>query len=145
MELMKAIEKADMLCPNPYTLEEKLEWCDEVTAEIRRNIIKIYDVIETDINSSGELILPDDIPFERIEAAFVGGCMLEKQDFRSFISRLKARNYYGGFPRRIKLVYLTMPEETRTTEIKGEFNTGDNTIEMETPPFFEGDKIDIHE
>ena len=72
MELMKAVERADMLCPNPYTLDEKIEWCDEVTAEIRRNIIKIYDVIETEISSSGELLLPDVIPFERIEVVVAG-------------------------------------------------------------------------
>ena len=56
MKIMRAIEKADALCPNPYTLEEKLDWCDEVTAEIRRNILKEYDVIETEINLTCPMI-----------------------------------------------------------------------------------------
>lgn len=143
MELMKAVERADMLCPNPYTLDEKIEWCDEVTAEIRRNIIKIYDVIETEISSSGELLLPDDIPFERIEVVFAGKRRMDKQDFRSFIAGYKGKNSFGGTPKRIKIVYLTMPEPTRITEIRGEFNTGDNTIEIEVAPFVEGDRVEI--
>ncbi len=139
MEILRAIERADALCPNPYTLEEKLCWCDEVTAELRRNIIKVYDVIETQISGSGELILPDDIPFERIELAYVGNTLLEKQDFRSFIADLP-QSSQGG---RLRLVYLVMPEPIRFTEIRGEFNTGENFIEIPEHPFIIGDKIEI--
>lgn len=143
MEILRAIERADALCPNPYTLEEKLSWCDEVTAEIRRNIIKIYDMIETEIGGAGELLLPEDIPFERIELAFVGDRRLEKQDFRSFVSGFSMSNSGFGAARKIKVVFLTMPEPIRTTEIYGEFNTGDSIIEIETAPFTEGDRIEI--
>ena len=57
MEVMRAIESADALCPNHYTIEEKLMWCDEVTAEIRRSVIKVYDMIQTEIDNHGELLL----------------------------------------------------------------------------------------
>ena len=53
MELRKVIEAADALCPNPYTQEEKLRWCDEVSAGIRREIKKVYDTIETTVTGSG--------------------------------------------------------------------------------------------
>lgn len=141
MEILRAIERADMLCPNPYTLEEKLCWCDEVTAELRRNVIKCYDMIETQIGSSGELVLPDDIPFERIELAFVGGQCIEKQDFRSFV-----QGYPGertGISGTLKAVYLSMPKPIRRPDIRGEFNTGDNTIEIPAHPFIAGDKLEI--
>ncbi len=143
MEILRAIERADALCPNPYTLEEKLSWCDEVSAELRRNIIKVYDVIETEINSVGEVILPDDIPFERIELAFLGNCRIEKQDFRSFISGYTQKASVSGKVQPLRLVYLTIPEAIRFPDIRGEFNTGDNTIEIEGHPFAEGDKLEI--
>ena len=145
MKIMRAIEKADALCPNPYTLEEKLDWCDEVTAEIRRNILKEYDVIETEINSRGELDLPDDIPFDRIEVVHLNGQMLNKQDFRSFVQNFDENGVSFGVPKRLKVVYLKIPPKIRNIDIRGEFNTGENYIEMEMPEFKEGDKIEIAE
>lgn len=142
MEIMRAVERADALCPNHYTVEEKLEWCDEVTADIRRNIIKVYDMIETQIDGTGEVILPDDVAFERVELAFVNGKRMEKQDFRSFARNFSRRNNFG-LSQKIKVVFLKMPEPIRTTEIKGEFNTGDCIIEIDTAPFTEGDRIEI--
>lgn len=145
MKIMKAIEKADALCPNPYTLEEKLDWCDEVTAEIRRNILKEYDVIETNVNSRGELDLPDDIPFDRIEVVYIGNQTLSKQDFRSFVQNHDECSVSFGIPKRLKLVCLRIPPKIRNIDIRGEFNTGENYIEMEMPEFKEGDKIEIAE
>ena len=118
MEILRAIENADLLCPNHYTLEEKLMWCDEVSAEIRRNIFKVYDMVETEINNRGE------------------------QDFRSFVTKAENESVICQ-PKRLKAVYLKMPEKIRHIDIRGEFNTGDNTIEMDCPPFREGDYIEI--
>lgn len=142
MEIMQAIERADLLCPNQYTLEEKLLWCDEVTAEIRRNIIKIYDVIEAETEPDGELILPDGLPFERIESVSVGNRTMDKYDFRSFVNKQTdcKRFFQRG---KVKVVYLTMPEKIRFPCIRGEFNTGVNTIDIELAPFRESDKIEI--
>lgn len=142
MEIMRAVERADALCPNHYTVEEKLEWCDEVTADIRRNIIKVYDMIETQIDGAGEVILPDDVVFERIELVFVNGRRMEKHDFRSFARNFSVRNNIGP-NQKIKVVFLKMPEPIRITEIKGEFNTGDCIIEIDKAPFKEGDRIEI--
>lgn len=140
MEILKAIERADNLCPNPYTLEEKLCWCDEVTAELRRNIIKIYDVFETEISSVGSIDLPPNIPFDRIELAYAGNKILEKQDFRSFAYG-RSKDKIGKS--QLSAIYLTLPEPIRTYEIRGEFNTGDNTIEIADAPFITEDKIEI--
>ncbi len=142
MEILRAIERADALCPNPYTQEEKISWCDEVTAKLRRDIMKIYNVIETEIDNCGELVLPDDIPFERIELVIVGDKRLDKNDFRSFTARLEdSRATLNN--QRISVVYLSLPKPIRTPEIRGEFNTGTNTIELENSPFIEGDKLEI--
>ncbi len=142
MEILRAIERADALCPNSYTLEEKLCWCDEVTAELRRNIIKVYDMIETRIGGFGEVQLPDEIPFERVEVAFVDGKRLDKQDFRSFVAGAPMpADIMSG--RSLRVVYLTLPEAIRRPDIRGEFNTGENYIEIEASPFAEGDKIEL--
>ncbi len=142
MEILRAIENADLLCPNHYILEEKLMWCDEVSAEIRRNIFKVYDMVETEINNRGELALPDDIPFERVEVVYFGNRAMDKQDFRSFVTKAENESVICQ-PKRLKAVYLKMPEKIRHIDIRGEFNTGDNTIEMDCPPFREGDYIEI--
>lgn len=143
MEILRAIERADALCPNPYTLEEKICWCDEVTAQLRRNVIKIYSVIETQIDSSGELVLPDDIPFERVELAYAGNKRLDKQDLRSFAASIRDNSDGTGVPQQLRVVFLEMPSPIRTPDIRGEFNTGTDTIEIEASPFIEGDKIEI--
>lgn len=142
MEILRAIEQADLLCPNPYTLEEKLMWCDEVTADMARNILKTYDVIETDINVRGELTLPDDIPFERVEIVYCGGVPFSKQDFRSYIAS-RPLGSVPSLPSRLRAVYLKLPEKIRHIDIRGEFNTGDCIIEIEQPPFREGDLLEI--
>lgn len=147
MEILRAIDRADALCPNPYTQDEKICWCDEVTAQLRRNVIKIYDVIEAQINGYGELSLPGDISFDRVEMVYVDGTRLNKQDFRSFAQEIVDGNIDGDIvgenPKRLRVVYLTMPKPTRTPDIRGEFNTGTDIIEIKDSPFIEGDKIEI--
>ena len=140
MKIMRAIERADALCPNPYSQEEKLCWCDEVSAELRRNIIKIYDVIYTKADYSGDVELPDDIPFDRVETVSVGNRLFQKQDFRSFFDIKNSGVNLSD--KQLKVVYLTLPKPIRLTEIRGEFNTSGEVIEMENPPFEAGDKIE---
>lgn len=145
MKIMEAIERADALCPNPYTLEEKLSWCDEINAELRRGPMKVYDMIEISIDSFGCVQIPDDLSFERIEAAFYNGNLLDKQDFRTFIRDYKDSGTAFALPKRLKAVYLTLPEKIRNDDIRGEFDTGTNYIEMEMQPFEEEDNIEIAE
>ena len=142
MEILRAIERADALCPNPYTLEEKISWCDEVTASLRRNIIKIYGVIETEVDGCGELVLPDDIPFERVELVYVGNQLFNKYDFRSFAENF-CEPRETGIKQKFRVIYLVLPKPVRNPEIVGEFNTGTDTIEIIESPFITGDTIEI--
>lgn len=140
MEIMRAIERADALCPNPYTTEEKLLWCDEVTASLRRNVIKIYDVITSKADKFGRIELPDDIPFERVEVLRVGKDVFGKRDFRSFKANKDLKKYAN---KKLEVVYLSLPNPIRQIEIRGTFNTDGDVIEMDEPPFCEGDLIEI--
>ena len=140
MKILKAIEKADALCPNKYSLEEKIEWCDELSADLKRNVIKEYEVIETKSSSKGEITLPDGFDINNIECVYIGNTLIEKQDFRSFMVGAKDLNVSS---KKLKLIYLKQPERIRATEIAGVFNTGSNFIEIALAPFVVGDKIQI--
>ena len=140
MKILKAIEKADALCPNKYSVEEKIEWCDELSADLKRNIIKEYEVIETKGSSRGEITLPEGIDVNNIECVYIGDTLIEKQDFRSFMVGASDLNVCS---KKIKLVCLKQPKRIRTTEIAGVFNTGSNFIEITLAPFVIGDKIQI--
>lgn len=139
---MRAIESADALCPNQYTLDEKIRWCDEVSAEIRRNIIKEYSVIETSVDKSGEIVLPSDITFDLVEKVIIGGDTYQKSDFRSFRQNSDMVDSSGASGK-ISVVYLDLPKPIRTPNVHGEFNTGENYIEIDNSPFVSGDKLCI--
>ena len=141
MEILRAIERADALLPNQYSLEEKLCWCDEVSSEIRRNIIKKYDIIETTVDKNGDITLPPDITYDLVEQIIFNNQIYEKQDFRSFNPTFADSSALTG--KKISVVYLALPKPIRNTDIRGEFNTSENVIEIENAPFYEGDKIQI--
>ncbi|MBE5039886.1 hypothetical protein [Ructibacterium gallinarum] len=140
MELRKVMEVADALCPNPYTMEEKLRWCDEVSAGIRREIKKIYDTIETTVTQPGELTLPEDISFEDIEVAYLDGKPMDKVDFRSFAQGELWKQQQT--PVHLKLVFLTRHQPVRCIKLTGTFDVGENFIKMDQPPFYPGDCIE---
>ena len=140
MELLKVIETADALCPNSYREEEKLRWCDEVSAGIRRDIKKIYDTVETTLTEPEELVLPDDIDFEDIEVAYLNNTMMDKLDFRSFAGG--SPQFQVSYPAKLKLVYLTRALPVRYVQLKGAFDVGENFIKLEHPELYPGDLLE---
>ncbi len=133
MQLLNAIAMADSLSPNGYTLEEKLRWCEEVSAAIRREIKKKYQAIETQV-SGGEVDLPEGFSMEDVELAFLNGKPLDKADFRSFSA-------LGGSGR-LRLVFLERPQPVRLAEIVGEFDLSENFIRLPASPFEFGDTVE---
>ncbi len=139
MEILRAIELADALCPNQFTLDEKVLWCDEVSAEIRRHIIKKYNVLETSFEGENSFCLPPQISPELIEKVIVGKRKFNKTDFRTANT-----DFLSVDPKeRVKIIYLDLPAPTRIVEIKGEFNTSENIINIDNSPFVQGDKLQI--
>lgn len=138
MQLMKVIEMADALCPNPYTFEEKLRWCDEVTAGIRRDIKKVYTTVETTVSSPADIQLPEGLSFEDVEVAYLNGQPMDKLDFRSFLADRAA----VSTPGKLKLVFLEQPQPVRNMEIQGEFDLSENFIKLTEPPFVAGDTLE---
>ncbi len=140
MELLQVIQTADSLCPNPYSREEKLRWCDEVSAGIRREIKKIYNTVETVVHGPEELVLPDDIDFADIETAYINGRLMDKLDFRSFAAGTIPTGV--SFPARIKLVFLTRAMPVRMVNLKGNFDVSENFIQLDSPELYPGDCIE---
>ncbi len=140
MELTQVIQTADALCPNPYTQAEKLRWCDEVSAGIRREIKKIYNTIDTVANSAEELVLPDDVDFADIETAYVNGKLMDKLDFRSLATGTIPKEI--SFPAKIRLVFLTRAMPVRMVELKGSFDVSENFIRLNAPNLYPGDCIE---
>lgn len=146
MQIIDAINTADKLCPNHFTLDEKLMWCNEVSAAIRREVKKQYTTIETIITSADEIELPDGILFSDIEMVYIGGIPIQKSDFRSlpFLNNGELIRNFGinlTTPKILRLVYLDIPREIKSVLIKGEFNTDSGCIFGNELPFYEGDCI----
>lgn len=140
MELIRIIDTVDSLYPNPFTLEEKIRWCDEVSAIIRRQAKKIYDTISINIGSGRGLELPDDIAFEDVEVAYLNGKAIDKMDFRSLLTDVPTLDV--SYPARLEIVYLTKPMTTRIVSIKGEFDVSENFIKIDSPDLYPGDLIE---
>ncbi len=138
MKLLQAIEMANSLCPNSFTLEEKLRWCDEVTAGIRRNIKKVYTAIETTAGAGTEINWPDNFAFEDLELAFFNGSPMDKLDLRSLLTDPTTISKPGT----LRLVFLEQPLPVRQITVQGEFDLSENFIKMPSPPFVTGDFIE---
>lgn len=144
MKILEVIDRVDALYPNPYTLTEKIRWCDEVNAIIGREISEKYDVLECVARENEEIILPDGIEFDDIECVYADGIKLDKTDLRS----------YGLFPSdygimpcsnfgKIRVLYPISPKHIRNIDISGNFNVAEDFVEMSLPSFETGDVIDI--
>lgn len=140
MELIRVIDTVDSLYPNPFTLEEKIRWCDEVSAGIRRQAKKIYDTISINIGRVRRLELPDDIAFEDVEVAYLNGKVIDKMDFRSILTDDTASEI--SHPAKLEIVYLTKPMPVRIVSIKGAFDVSENFIKIDSPDLYPGDLIE---
>ncbi len=146
MLITDAIEAADKLCPNHFTLDEKLRWCSEVTSAIRREVKKQYSTVETVITCADEIELPDGILFSDIEMIYIDSIPIQKSDFRSlpFLNNGELIRKFGinlTTPKILRLVYLDMPREIKSISIKGTFNTNSDCILGDELPFLESDCI----
>ncbi len=139
MKLSDAILAADRLCPNSYTREEKLGWCNEVSAALRREVLKQYESLETAVSENGIAELPEGVSVEDIEVAYLDGKPLSKLDLRSFLVDRFPR---GSEAKTLRLVVLTKPEPAEELWISGTFDVSENFIKMEVSPFRQGDLLE---
>ena len=84
MYITDVIKQAKALHPSEYTDLEYIRWCDELSADIRRN----YDIKYDSISSSGaSIMLPEGITINDVSKVISGGRELKKTDLRDFLSK----------------------------------------------------------
>ena len=81
MYIADVIEKAKALYPSEYTVKEYVQWCDELSADIRRNYDIQYDKLK---ESSVSVMLPEDVSINDISKIIMDGRELKKTDLRDF-------------------------------------------------------------
>ncbi len=81
MYITEVIKQAKALRPSEYTDVEYIKWCDELSADIRRN----YDIKYKSISSSGaKVMLPENVTVHDISKIIADGKELKKTDMRDF-------------------------------------------------------------
>lgn len=104
MKIYQVLLKVDSLCPNPYSVEEKLRWCYEVSCGIRDNVKREYASVESVVTEDkGRVVLP--CPFSQVVLVYVNGRKKTKTDCRTW------EDYSFRKGDTVRVVYKSMPEE----------------------------------
>lgn len=83
MKIADVIRKVDEWQPNVFTLDEKLRWCYEVTADILADC-PVYRSLTVDILYDGAAIsLPDGVTFSHVARVYRNGKLQEIRDERT--------------------------------------------------------------
>lgn len=140
MNLGEVIKKADTLYPNRYSINEKLDWCYEVSTHIRTSLDKQY--INVYSHSSRLRFTVDTIGYKHIEALYCGDVKVPKSDIRSWYEE------YTKLPKSIegdiKVVYLSRPLRYNYETYLGYATCKDGSIRLVENVYFRtGDTISI--
>lgn len=150
MEIRKVIEQADGLYPNPYTVDEKCRWCDELTAMLTREYIKPYATAEL-FAESGELLLTEGVDMKDVERVMFAGRVIPKRDMRALgvkiLHRLREKNALllpASYTGKVQVSYLEEAEPIRNIDISDvPIVMSPNSFLTELPIFCEGDVLKI--
>jgi hypothetical protein len=129
--IAEAIEKADALYPNSYRLREKLDWCHDVSALLRREVCREYEEKRYELSKKeGQNLLPRGVEPEDVEYVIAGGKRLTRTDLRSFFHSqgLYLPKEYSG---RVRLVYLRTVPAYRIVKVSAEAVIESGTLTME--------------
>lgn len=135
--------KVDLLYPNAYALQQKLDWFNECEALIRLTILKEYDFIETQVQDNLNVILPDNISFEDIEYIYFNNRTLQKYDLRSAGFGFDNNKLYLPNSGRLRLVYLKTHTPYQLAEYSGVAAINPPSVMLSYMPFIMGDTVDI--
>lgn len=81
MYIADVIENAKRLYTSEYTVKEYIDWCDELSADIRRNYNVSYDSVKA---HGSKVLLPEDVEINDISKIIMDGRELKKTDLRDF-------------------------------------------------------------
>ena len=145
MYISDVIERAKALHPTEYTVEEYIRWCDEVSADIRKNYDVIYDKFKV---KSAQVLLPEDVSINEVAKVIVDGRELKKTDLRDFGfiyeygERGRVLKKADGIPSELEVIYAVphapiryIDEDDAAVFSEGSFVCG--------IPFASGDTVKI--
>ena len=88
MKITDVIKVCDVLCPNEYTQEEKLLWCDELGAILAREHSKSHRV-ESVVAEGGGYALPEGVKKSELDRIIAGNQLIKKNDAPAYGIMLK--------------------------------------------------------
>ena len=145
MYISDCIERAKALFPTEYTVQEYLMWCDELSADIRKNYDIVYDMITAD---SPEVLLPEGISVNEIAKIIADGKELKKTDLRDFGfeyeygDRGRILRKTNGASGSFEIIYAVPHHPIRYTDEEGIAVFAGNTFTCDKP-FLTGDTVKI--
>lgn len=83
MKIAKVIEKADRWQPNVFSLEDKLDWCYEVTRDILVDNPRYLSVTREIAVDGGVAPLPEGVSFSDVAEVYVNGKRQVRKDERT--------------------------------------------------------------
>lgn len=149
MYIEQVIEACDTLYPNPYTLEEKYFWCDELSELLTVRYNTQY--VKSELTEcGGRYLLPPGVTSSMLDSVICGNDVLKKQDFRTFGILCCDRDGRGEIVlpdnklfSRVYAIYILPYEKIRNIDcelsvsfLEGAFVTDENI-------FRQGDVLDI--
>lgn len=108
MYITEVITSAKSLYPSEYSLKEYLRWCDELSADIKRNYDITYNLLES---TNGTAILPEGVTINDISRIVADGAELRKTDIRDagyiceYGERGRVYKETGEAPKNLKIYY----------------------------------------
>ncbi len=139
MTIEKVINRADAFYPNHFTLDEKLDWCYELSCMLRSQVKKIYKSISS---TSNECVLPDDISLEDVVVLQCNKVPYEKIDITDTeiiktpgVLKLSTKSKDG-----VRVTYLSRPLPYNKFIFEGEITCDNNIIVLP-----EGGRINLLE
>lgn len=145
MRIIEAIAKADELCPNHFTFQQKLDWCYFVTSMLTEQVAPIYETQGYPLGEETHY-LPQGVLFEDVVYIYVNGRKYTKTDERSFgICHFTGNAFITEHPSStIRVVYrqrIPPYKEMVLEGITADFTA--NTITFADNPFDVGDNINV--
>ena len=129
MKIARVIEKVDEWQPNVFTLQDKLDWCYEVTRDILAENPEYGSITKT--APGGPLVvLPEGVSFADVAYVYVNGKKLLKTDERTYGDMVFERGD------EVYIVYRTYPApyEAELSE-DGEGHVPDDLETIVPPPY----------
>lgn len=145
MYLTKAIQTAKTLKPDEYTIEEYIDWCNELSCDLFLNYDKKFGKLTT--SGKSEIFLPEGVDIYMIEKIIADGREIRKTDLYDFSNRymysLRGKNVFKapGSASNIEIIYQQPYIPVRCINETVTVKSTSETFETEDIGIYAGDVL----